>query len=118
MSLDDQACLTGEPTTADELATAAASEESDSNGEPTAAEVLASADGQAGRDAEAPALAPVEGDASSSGGAVACGATFVGQKGKNILAEIQELKEQQKRAREEKTKIIKDLRSAEKRRQR
>ena len=118
MSADDQASLIGEPTAAEEPAAAAASDNSDSNGEPTAAGSVASAGGQALGDAETHALAPVEGGASSSDKPSPGAAARVEQTGKSILTEIQELKEQQKRAREEKKKISKDLRNAEKRRQR
>ena len=118
MSADEEACLTSTAAAAEEPATAAASEESDNDGEPTATDGVAPPFGDAAASAEAPALAPVEGGASGSGGPAPGAPEFVGHKGKNILREIQELKEQQKKARDDKKKISKELRNAEKRRQR
>ena len=117
MSLVDDAVAAAAPT-ADEPASQRASDDSDSGGEPTATETLAPAGGQAPADAEAPPLADVGGRPGSSGdGGSAIGAVAAAKE-KNILTEIQALKAEQKRAREEKIKITKELRNAEKRRQR
>ena len=93
-------------------------EDSDSGGEPTAAKALARADGQAASSAEAAALPPLGGQGGSSTDPIAPHAAPAERKGKDILAEIQALKESQKRAREAKKDISKDLRNAEKKRQR
>ena len=95
-----------------------ASEESDSGGEPTAAEALAPADGQAASGAEAAALPPLGDQGGSSTDPIAPHVASADRKGKNILAEIQALKDDQKRAREAKKQITKELRNAEKKRQR
>ena len=92
--------------------------ESDSGGEPTAAEALAPADGQAASGAEAAALPPLGGQGGSSTDAIAPHVAPADRKGKDILAEIQALKDAQKRARDAKKEITKDLRNAEKKRQR
>ena len=117
MSLVDDAGAAAAPS-AEEPASPRASDGSDSGGEPTATETLAPAGGQAPTDAEAPPLADVGGRPGSSGdGGPALGA-IAGGKEKNILTEIQALKAEQKLAREAKLKITKELRNAEKRRQR
>lgn len=117
MSNVDEAGAAATPS-AEEPASPRASDGSDSGGEPTATETLAPAGGQAPSGAEAPPLADVGGRPGSSGdGGPALGA-MAGAQGKNILAEIQALKAEQKLAREAKLKITKELRNAEKRRQR
>ena len=103
---------------AEEPASQPASEESDSGGEPTATDALTPADGQAASDAKATALPPTVGKPGSSADHIAGNAARVEEKGKNLLSEIQALKNEQKRAREAKKQITKDLRNAEKRRQR
>ena len=117
MSLVDDAGAAAAPT-AEEPASQRASDDSDSGGEPTATEALAPAGGQAPSDAEAPPLVEVEGRPGSSGDGGPALVAVTEAKEKNILTEIQALKDAQKRAREEKKKITKELRNAEKRRQR
>ena len=117
MSFGDDASAAAAPS-AEEPASPRASDGSDREGEPTATDTLAPAGGQAPSGAEAPPLADVGGRAGSSGdGGPALGALAGGQE-KNILTEIQALKAEQKLAREAKLKITKELRNAEKRRQR
>ena len=103
---------------AEEPASPRASDGSDSGGEPTATATLPPASGQAPSTAEASPLADRGGRPGSSGdGAPALGA-MAGPTEKNILSEIAALKAEQKLAREAKLKITKELRNAEKRRQR
>jgi hypothetical protein len=117
MPAPDDAEATTEAAPAD-LAPPPAAEESDSGGEPTAAVDLARADGQAASGAEAPALPPLGGPGGSSTDPITAPVPSADRKGKDILAEIQALKDDQKRAREAKKQITKDLRNAEKKRQR
>ena len=117
MSLGDDAGAAAAPS-AEEPASPRASDGSDRDDEPTAIDTLAPAGGQAPSGAEAPPLADVGGRPGSTGdGGPALGAIAGGQ-AKNILTEIQALKAEQKLAREAKLKISKELRNAEKRRQR
>ena len=117
MSNVDDAGAAATPS-AEEPASPRASDGSDREGEPTATDTLAPAGGQAPSGAEAPPLADVGGRPGSCGdGGPALGALAGGQE-KNILTEIQALKAEQKLAREAKLKITKELRNAEKRRQR
>ena len=117
MSLVDDASAAAAPS-AEEPASPRACDGSDSEGEPTATETLAPAGGQAPSDAEAPPLADVGDRPGSSGDGGPALAAIAGGKEKNILTEIQALKAEQKLAREAKLKITKELRNAEKRRQR
>ena len=95
-----------------------ASDDSDSGGEPTATENPAPAGGEAAGEAKAPGLEDVGGRAGSSSDGGPAGGAVLAAKGNNIVTEIQALKAQQKKAREDKIKITKELRNAEKRRQR
>ena len=117
MSLDDDAGAAA-AASAEEPASQHGSDDSDSAGEPTAAETAAPADGQAPADAEAPPLADVGGRPGSSADDEPTAVADSGAKQKNILQEISALKAEQKRARDAKSKITKELRNAEKRRQR
>ena len=115
--LDDAVATTA--AAAEEPASQPASEESDSAGEPTATEPLAPADGQAASGAKAPALPPSVGKPGSSTDHTAAVDGHADHKGKNIFAETQALKNEQKREREAQILITKGiLRTAEKRRQR
>jgi hypothetical protein len=115
--LDDAGCTTAAAPA--ETSPQPAAEESDSGGEPTAAEALAPANGQAASGTEAAALLPPLGaPGGSSTDPIAPPVAPAERKGKDILAEIQGLKDDQKRAREAKKQITKDLRNAEKKRQR
>ena len=103
---------------AEEPASEHASDNSDSGGEPTATEAPAGADGQAPAGAEAPPLANVGGCPGSSGDGDPTVCPVTGASEKNIIQEILALKAEQKAARDAKSKITKELRNAEKRRQR
>ena len=87
-------------------------------GEPTAAEASASASGEASPCAEGSSPAPVGQPGSSSDILVASTDNEKGAAGKSIVDEIGALKQKQKEARDLKKQISKDLRNAEKRRQR
>ena len=117
MSLVDDAGAAA-AASAEEPASQHGSDDSDSAGEPTAAETAAPADGQAPADAEAPPLADVGGCPGSSGDGDPAVCPVTGASQKSILQEILALKAEQKRARDAKSKITKELRNAEKRRQR
>ena len=87
-------------------------------GEPAAAEASATASGEATPCAERASPAPVEQPGSSSGLVVGSTDNEKGAKAKSIVDEIGALKQKQKEARDLKKQISKDLRNAEKRRQR
>ena len=112
---DAEATTTAAPA---EPAPQAAAEDSDGGGEPTAAEALSTADGQAASGAEAAALQPLGNNGGSSSDPIAPRVASANGQAKNLLDEIQALKDDQKRARDAKKKITKDLRNAEKRKQR
>ena len=103
---------------AEEPASPRASDGADSGGEPTATETPAPAGAQAPSGAEAPRLPALGCRPGSSGDGEPTAAATAGGDEKNILAEIQALKAEQKLAREAKLKITKELRNAEKRRHR
>ena len=91
----------------------------DGTGEPTAAaEAPPPASGEAAVRTEAPALPPTGGEGGSSTDHLASQVGGVKDKGSGILDEIQKLKAEQKAARDKKMQISKELRNAEKRRQR
>ena len=102
----------------EEPASQRASDDSDSGGEPAATEALPPAGGTSSAGAEAPPIAALTGCPGSSGDARPALFPNVQGKEKNILTEIQALKAEQKRARDAKKQITKELRNAEKRRQR
>ena len=87
-------------------------------GEPAAAEASATASGEATPCAEGASPAPVGQPGSSSDLLVASTDNEKGAKAKSIVDEIGALKQKQKEARDLKKQISKDLRNAEKRRQR
>ena len=107
------------PTSAEERATDLDDRRCDIEvGEPTAVEASASASGEASPCAEGSSPAPVGQPGSSSDILVASTDNEKGAKAKSIVDEIGALKQKQKEARDLKKQISKDLRNAEKRRQR
>ena len=88
------------------------------DGEPTAAMSPPSASGQAAAGTEAHGLSPAGSGAGSSNDLVPSEAGAVEKKGRSIMDEILALKLQQKEARDKKLQVTRELRNAEKRRQR
>ena len=117
MSLLDDATAAAAPAS-DEPTASGGGSRSDDAGEPTATEAPTPAGGEATAIAQAATLPPPEQSGSSNDLPAAFAAGAVTTKGKSIVDEINALKAEQKAARDQKKKISKELRNAEKRRQR
>ena len=117
MSLLDESTAAAAPACVEPAGEGDGRRSDDDVGEPTATQVPAPARGDAANIAEAANLAPA-GQPGSSSDLTATNEEEVTAKGRSIVEEINALKAEQKAAREQKKKISKDLRNAEKRRQR
>ena len=118
MSFADDATATAAPTSDEPIACADGSRFDDDAGEPTATVAPPPAGGEAAASAPAPFLPPAGQPGSSTDVTAASAPWPLSDKGKSIVDEINALKAEQRAARDAKKKISKDLRNAEKRRQR
>ena len=118
MSLVDGATAAASPAADEPTACADGHRSDDDDGEPTATEAAAPAGGEAAAIAQAASLEPAGQPGCSTDVPAASIARLVENRGKSIVDEINALKAEQKAARDAKKKITKDLRNAEKRRQR
>ena len=118
MSLFDDATAAAAPASNEPIASGDSSRRDDDVGEPTATQAPTPAAGEAADIAQAATLPPAGQQPGSSSDLPAAHEQAVTAKGKSIVDEINALKVEQKAARDMKKKITKDLRNAEKRRQR
>lgn len=118
MSLLDGAVAAAAAPAADEPTALEDRSRSEDAGEPTATQAPTPAGGQATGIAQAATLPPAGQPGSSNDLTAAAEEGAVTAKGKSIVDEINALKAEQKAARDQKKKITRDLRNAEKRRQR
>ena len=118
MSLFDDATAAAAPASNEPIASGDSGRRDGDAGEPTATEAPTPAGGEAADIAQAATLPPAGQQPGSSSDLPCLHDQAVIAKGKSIVDEINALKEEQKAARDAKKKITKDLRNAEKRRQR